>query len=246
MLAWSKIRKRLFAPPDLHPEQVEQLLDHARRSGMDHTLHLLHMLEELHGHRRSAREHAVVDRDGAPLPWFTYPAIAYLDGLDLRETSVFEYGAGYGSWYFAARARQVISVEQDPAWHARAIGLGETTPIPTILLHEHEENYVNAVCTGTWDVIVIDGAWRRQCAQAALAHLAPTGFVILDNADRHPHAAADLRAADLLQVDFTGLGPINYYTWTTSFFMRRRVKLSPASLVQPLPGIGSLRRTIDE
>jgi predicted O-methyltransferase YrrM len=248
---WAGLKRRLFAPAGVPPGQVQNLLDHARRSGPDNLLHLLHVIEELHGHRRSAAEKVSVDHEGRPLPWYTYPAIAYLEGLDLSAKRVFEYGAGYGSWYYAARAQEVVSVESDRAWHERisAAPFGKDKhACPTLWLRETEEDFVAAIArTGrTWDVVVIDGAWRRRCARAALDYLAPTGFLILDNADSYPHTAADLRGADLLQVDFAGLGPINYYTWTTSFFFRRNVQLAPRGAVQPAAGVGSLLQVVDD
>ena len=216
-----------------------------RSTAPDHSQHLLHVIEELHGHRRSVREKKPVDHDGQPLPWYTYPAIAYLEGLDLSAKSIFEFGAGHSSWFFAKRAKEVFSVENNATWQAQ-IG-GASFPNLEVLLREKEEDYVAALgrTERTWDVIAIDGVWRRRCARAALAHLAPTGLMILDNSDWYPHTAADLRAADLLQIDFTGLGPVNYYTWTTSLFLRRQVDLKPRGPVQPTAGLGSMPQVVD-
>jgi hypothetical protein len=37
-----------------------------------------------------------VDRDGNCLPWFTYPAISFLEGKVQSDMNVFEYGKGLG------------------------------------------------------------------------------------------------------------------------------------------------------
>ena len=46
----------------------------------------------------------------------------------------------------------------------------------------------------------------------------------------------------IIEVDMSGFGPINRYTWTTSFYFRRKVDLMPAFDRQPVPGIGSMKR----
>ncbi len=43
---------------------------------------------------RSVKESKPVDAQGKPLPWMTYPALAWMDQLDLAECRIFEYGAG--------------------------------------------------------------------------------------------------------------------------------------------------------
>jgi hypothetical protein len=50
----------------------------------------------------------------------------------------------------------------------------------------------------------------------------------------------------LIQVDFSGYGPVNNYTWTTSLFLRPGVKLKPIGPRMPQPAIASLVQTGDE
>jgi hypothetical protein len=216
----ARLARRLLGPRDLHPGQVEELLDHARRGGMSNLLHLIHLAEVANGHRRSALEGMPVDAAGAPLPWFTYPAISFLNHLDLSERDIFEFGAGNGSLYFARQARSVVSVEGDVSWHAKVAALAPANL--RVVLAQAEADYVAALAaTGRrWDMIVIDGGWREACAQAALDGLQPDGWIILDNAERHPDISARLVSAGLTEVTFTGLGPVNYYAWTTAFYRR--------------------------
>src|SRR5262245_9536558 len=68
------------------------------------------------GGRKSHETQAALTANGEPLPWYTYPAIAYLAQLDFSGSDVFEYGSGNSSRYWAQRARTVASVESDPAW----------------------------------------------------------------------------------------------------------------------------------
>jgi hypothetical protein len=176
-------------------------------------------LHHTYGFGRSARSGLPLDASGAPLPWYTYPAIEYLSQVDFAGRRVFEYGAGNSTLFWQARGARVAGVESDPAWHAK---LSRQDPAPRILLRERREEYVRSIeeAEGPFDVVAIDGRWRHDCAKAAPAQLAPGGAIVLDNSDLHPRSARALREAGFLQVDFSGFGPVNPYTWTTSLFLR--------------------------
>lgn len=201
---------------------------------------LRRILHEGLGHARSVRRGEPVDRDGNPIPWFTYPAIEYLEQLDFSDKTVFEFGAGNSTRFWCARAMRVVSVEHDPTWHHRVKG-----HLPTngeIMLVEAGADYAAALAQRAtrFDVIVIDGVERRACCEVAIGRLQPGGLIILDNADWHHLCAEYLRSQGLIEVDMTGFGPINGYTWTTSFFLHREFAFQPRQSRQPWHGIGSL------
>lgn len=193
------------------------------------------IFQRLYGFARSAREGFPVDAKGAPLPWYTYPAIEYLSQLEIAGRRVFEYGAGHSTLFWKARGARVVSVESDPGWHAR---LAARDPALRLLLCERRDEYVSAIADGEgpFDLIAIDGRWRRACAAAAPAHLAPGGLIVLDNGDLHPRSARTLRQAGLFQIDFSGFGPVNPYTWTTSLFLRADCRLASRD-PRPLGGL---------
>ena len=192
------------------------------------------------GHARSVRSGEPLDGAGREIPWFTYPAIEYLSQLDFSGKTVFEFGSGNSSVFWSRRAARVVSVEHHRAWYAR---------MQTLLPAGHELHLVEDAAaypqvlagrTERFDVIVVDGIERRACCVAAVGRLARGGLVILDNADWHQHCAAVLRAADLIEVDFAGFGPINGYTWTTSLFFHREFAFRSRGTHQPVHGVGSL------
>ena len=67
------------------------------------------------GWRRSVEMNQAVDRHG-PVPWFTYPAIRYLERLVRPQWRVLEYGSGNSTRWWSARVKEVVAVEHDPAW----------------------------------------------------------------------------------------------------------------------------------
>lgn len=191
------------------------------------------------GQFASARRRACIDRKGDPIPWYTYPAIEYLSQLDFTQKTLFEYGSGYSSIFWATRCRSIVAVEDDKAWFAKITG-----QLPANARHELIEApaaYVDAINRHghRFDVIVIDGSHRYECAVAARPRLADDGLIILDNSDWLPRVTRFLRDSGLIQVDLAGFGPINGYTWTTSLFLSRGVRIEPRLDRLPVPSPGS-------
>ena len=196
------------------------------------------------GHALSSRTHAPVDGQGNPTPWYTYPAIAYLSQLDFSESAVFEYGAGNSTLWWGARSRRVVSVESAHDWAWNVSRQADALPVEILEVTGRDE-YVLAL-DGVFEVIVVDGDWRGACAERAVAALATGGLIVLDNADWYPGTCAMLRATNLIQVDFSGFGPVNPYTWTTSVFLHRDFRARPVGERQPVPAVGSLTFTGDD
>jgi hypothetical protein len=189
------------------------------------TARLCRILAMQYGHLQSAARFAAVDAGGRPVPWFTYPAIEYVDRLDLEGKSLFEYGCGNSTRYWGSQAAEVISVEHEREFYEL---IAPQLPANCQLaFRTPAEAYVTALGEYSarrgrgFDVIVIDGHSRVRCAEGAANHLAPGGMIILDNADWFPEAGAHLRAAGLIEVSFTGFAPISDFTSTTSIYFHR-------------------------
>src|SRR6267142_4789790 len=71
------------------------------------------------GHFRSALKGVAVDNAGKPLIWYTYPAIEFLQHKDFRGKRILEFGAGQSTLWWAARASEVISFEDNQSWYER-------------------------------------------------------------------------------------------------------------------------------
>jgi hypothetical protein len=200
-----------------------------------------------YGHLRSGATGTAIDAAAAPIPWYTYPAIEYLRQIDFAQADVFEYGSGHSTLFWASRARSVTSVDDDREWYDR---LSPRLPPNCELILETDLYAYPCVIERTgrlFDVIVIDGAargnTRLKCARRALGVLREGGLIILDNADWLPESSRLLRDAGLIQVDMTGFGPVNGYTWTTTLFLHRACTLRARSPRQPEAGTGSWRQT---
>lgn len=176
------------------------------------------------GWYRTVQEGRVVDAHGRPVPWLVYPMIRLLsDRCDAPNFSVFEYGAGSSTLWWAERAERVTSVEHDATWYDSIAG---QVPSNVSVLHiplEQDDRYERAVVgKGPFDVIVIDGRRRSACGSHSPRELSPRGVIIWDNSDRPRYAAAlaAIEAAGFRRIELWGLAPRDNISSCTSVLYR--------------------------
>jgi hypothetical protein len=218
--------KRIIAP--IFPWGVYVLLKNARILGFGF------------GQYRSAVTKTCVDAQGQPVPWYTYPAIEYIRQLDFSPKVIFEFGSGNSTLFWSRRCKNLVSVEDDPKWYRE---ISKNLPPNTRYdLEQDKQNYVQSIHhhEQRYDVVIVDGSHRYDCAVEAVRKISGDAMIILDNSDWHGKTAEFLRRQNLIQVDMSGFGPINHYTWTTSFFLTRDFRFQPAADRQPVGGPGSL------
>jgi hypothetical protein len=175
-----------------------------------------------------------IDSDDNPIPWFTYPCIDYLKNLDLRDKSVFEWGSGNSTLFWANRCKDVTSVENDQAYYKK--NKCRLKHNIRLFLRVKSNEYVCTIaeCNKKFDIIVVDGRWRLDCAKLAIKYVTDDGIIILDNSDWHFKSTRFLREQNLIQVDFSGFGALNAYTWATSVFFKRDAKFNSIEENQPV------------
>jgi hypothetical protein len=175
-----------------------------------------------YGQWRTIRDWSSVDKSGAPIPWFTYPTTEFLSHLDLSSLKVFEYGSGNSTLWWAARSKQVTSVEDDELWYEKIKLLLKSQNVEYRLEKNPLKYFTSA--TNDFEVLIVDGSYRHEC----LNHIVnlkkiKTGvcvMLIFDNSDWYPNTMRFLQEKlGWMQIDFHGFGPINNYTWTTSIFI---------------------------
>ncbi|MCL4860213.1 MAG: hypothetical protein KJZ93_12435 [Caldilineaceae bacterium] len=182
-----------------------------------------HHLEEI-GWFRSRENHLAVDIDGKPLPWYTYGAISFLEKRVKPHMRIFEYGSGNSTLWWSTRVVSVTSVEHDLAWFDYV-----KKKIPSNVEYRYCElvdggQYCRVVSEykNRFDVIVIDGRDRINCAKNSLGALVEGGVIIWDNSDRDAYCEGyqHLLESGFRRLDFYGYGPINTRSWCTSIFYR--------------------------
>ena len=189
---------------------------------------------------RTIRDWECVDSRGQQIPWYTYPATEFLRQLDFSSKTVFEYGSGNSTIFWSKICKNITSVEDNKEWFDKiSNSISENV---TYAFKPDKSEYVNLpiAIEKKFDVIIIDGSHRAECAAVGARCLKDDGFIILDNSDWYEETSKFLRGNDFIEIDMSGFGPINNYTWTTSIFLRRGVDLCPRADRQPKNSIGSL------
>lgn len=170
---------------------------------------------------RSLEEKKPVDKDGNPIPWFTYPAIEFINSRLSKKLKVFEFGSGNSSLYLSMRVSFVYSVEHDKNWFNTLsivddnLKLKLTSPdSPEIYTKPLEE------LDSKFDIIIIDGLYRNECIKKSIEYLSEKGIIILDDSEREEYKDGinHLISKNFNRLDFWGLAPIVFLKKCTSIF----------------------------
>ena len=178
------------------------------------------------GHFRSSLRMMAVGRKGEALPWYTYPSIDFLKGRPYGDKTVLEFGGGQSSLWWAARAKNVVTLEEDKSWYEQL-----KTRIPANVDLSHIdfksaetcragcEAVLNRLPHDKYDVIVIDGMNRTALAPLAVSRLASDGVIICDNAEGYGFYEA-FKDFGLDRVDFYGHAPGVLVPHATSIYFK--------------------------
>lgn len=197
------------------------------------------------GQWRSIKENIPIDKEGNPIPWYTYPAIEYLKRLNVSDKTIFEWGSGNSSLFWAKRAKEVVSIEHDKKWFNMVNR--DKLDNQKIIFLEEKSDYVEVILSQNkrFDIIVVDGRHRYECSKNAVRCLSECGLIILDNSDWYPKTASLLRDHGLHQIDFSGFGPSGWNAWATSVFFTRG-SFNSFRFTQPLQPVGGIRQHGEE
>jgi len=170
----------------------------------------------------SAWKEQAIDKNGAPIPWIPYSAIYFLNQRVNKNLTVFEFGCGNSTIWWAKKTKFVVSVEHDEYW---ANKMKRILPENAeILYRKLDDNYPLSITNQPYpfDIVFIDGRMRTACALNAVNNLTPKGVIIWDNSDRdrYKEGMAILKLAGFKHLDFYGMMPIDNIASLSSIFYR--------------------------
>lgn len=131
------------------------------------------------------------DIDGNFLPWYTYPAINHLKKTIKPTDTIFEFGSGSSTIFYAHLAKKVTSIETNPKW----LNIVSKTLNSKNLKNFHINLMEDGISSNEYqifpnrskekfDIIIIDSIKRYQCAINSLNYLKAAGIIILDDSQR--------------------------------------------------------------
>ena len=179
---------------------------------------------EASGWLNSRRLKMPVDAEERPLPWWTYPIIDFLARRVRPDMRVFEFGSGNSTLWWASRVEHVTAVEHHPRW---AVRMAQAVPDNVSLLHvplEPDGDYCRTSqrTGGRFDIVVVDGRDRVNCARECLGSLKEDGVIVWDDSQRRRYRPGFrfLGRRGFRQLEFHGHGPMDTLPWETSVFYR--------------------------
>jgi len=104
--------------------------------------------------------------------------VAFLEERLHGGLSVFEYGSGNSTLFLASRVERVVSVEQDPSWHAYVADLMPEN-VELILCQPYfREAYLDVIRQQAqkFDIMIVDAHEREDCSLDSINWLTPGGF----------------------------------------------------------------------
>jgi predicted O-methyltransferase YrrM len=164
------------------------------------------------------------DSQGNALPWMNFSIIELLNERLKSEHTLFEFGSGYSTYYYAGRVKEVTSVEYDQQWFD-TVNSKKPNNVKLIFQAQDQGSDYCSIITKqncAYDVVVIDGRDRVNCFKHAIKALSPMGVIILDDSDRPRYSEAfEVAKMESFRVlSMTGLKPTGTARDQTSIFYR--------------------------
>ena len=183
-----------------------------------HPMESITWLRSMHARRRPL---------SMAIPWLTFGAIRQIKKELPAGANVFEFGSGHSTLYWLQSGATVVSVEDDSEWfrllQAKLSQFHGSTS--HLLLAQTKEAYLSAINTvseKSQDLVLVDGAHRRDCVIAAIPYVRPGGLLVVDNTDWHWFTEHPLTGIPMSWVKTVhpGFGPMLGHRSETSVWRR--------------------------
>ncbi len=178
-----------------------------------------------YGWLKSFNKMQAINREGKPIPWFTYSAIDFLKDRLTEKMIVFEFGSGNSTLWFSQRVKNIVSVEHDIGWYDK---VKKEMPDNAKLIHcnlDYDGEYCRTVFKQgiKFNIIIIDGRDRNNCVNNSIDNLTEDGVIIFDNTDRTSYSEGIqfLLNNGFKKIAFKGLIPANAHSGETTIFYRK-------------------------
>lgn len=167
------------------------------------------------GWMRSLLESKPTDSAANPIPWMNYSVVKLLDDRLRRDFTLFEFGSGYSTHFYARKVGTVVSLEYDEQWFR--IIKADMPGNVTLVFREKDVDgeYCRAVHAAgvAFDVVVVDGRDRVNCVKQSISALSARGVILLDDSQKEKYREGiefartrGFRALDLEGLKATGKG----------------------------------------
>ena len=167
-----------------------------------------------------------VDKEGSPIPWFSYPAVEFLSERLNNKMAVFEFGSGNSTLFFSDRVNQVVSVEHNKDWYDK---ISKQAPVNSRIVYvkaDQSNEYTDILKRSNqkFDIIIVDGIYRNECLIESISYLTDGGVIILDDSERLEYSDGIDRIINhnFKRLDLWGISAGYLYRKSTSVFYKEK------------------------
>ncbi|RZK43733.1 MAG: FkbM family methyltransferase [Pedobacter sp.] len=165
-----------------------------------------------------------VDGNNQPIPWVTYSFIDFIKPRLTGDLSIFEYGSGNSTLFYARNVKKVVSVEHDEAWYQKIVTeKAKNAEMIFCKLDVDGEYAKKALSLGEkFNIIIVDGRDRVNCCKYAVSAISENGVIILDDSERETYQNARILLEEngFKELSFSGISPGLFYEKATSVFYK--------------------------
>lgn len=203
--------------------------------------HIMRIILKEYGYWNSIKNKCITDKNGRYIPWFTYPAFEYINSLDLKNKTVFEWGSGHSTVYWSKKCKSVTSVEDNKEWYEKISRFLNRHKNVNLIFSQDKEEYLDSIKATklSYDLIIIDGSYRIECLKKAAGLINDGGFIIFDNSDWYEKSINKIINNGWLKIDFNGFSPTNEYTSRTSILFCIKSSLKQKIRYHTIGGINA-------
>jgi hypothetical protein len=173
---------------------------------------------------KAFESHSPVDGDSNPIPWVTYSFIDFIKERLRKQHTVFEFGSGNSTFFYAKYAGLVVSVEHDKEWFEKIVKSKpeNSEMIFCELVKGGDYCHMPVKLEEKFDIIIVDGRDRVNCCKQAVNALSASGVVVLDDSERgkYKQAVDFLINSGFKHLSFSGISPGLFYRKSTSVFYK--------------------------
>lgn len=163
-----------------------------------------------------------IDSNSKPIPWLTYPFIDFLTPRLNKRLTLFEFGSGNSTLFFADKVKVTISIEHNKEWY-QIVNKLKPENVKLILTESDSENHYLKYLNNpeeSADIILVDGLYRNECTIQAVKNLSESGVVILDDSEREEYKPGKdfILGKGFKSLEFWGIAPTILFKKCTTVF----------------------------
>ena len=178
------------------------------------------------GYLKSLKKGIPIDKDGNPTLWMNYSIIEFLDNRLGDYIKVFEWGSGYSTIFIADRVKEITTIENSLEWYNNLQHIFKDRSNIKLYHVPYGPGYIDKIDDvgdrNKYEIIIVDGFLRVDCAKKAIDYLSDNGVLIIDDSsrERYEDIFTFYKKKGFREITFSGLKPSNIQLNYTTIFYR--------------------------